>query len=415
MARRLVAHGHEATVVCASDDTRTAGDSVVDGVRVVRLAGGDFAVPHAESARAGLLKGYLRTVARYRSYREKIADRLEDLTETGRADIVEFPEYGNEAAVWMERKPKTPWIVRLHTPTMLDRKTVRRIQFRPHRWLRYRRAKEEYRALFAATAISACSGRLAEWVRRDADLGNRTIRTIYNPVDADAWARRHSTGSGQRPPPVEGPRAATGGAARESGRRRVVFAGSLVPSKGVPELVEAVRLLGRQGRRVDLALAGRGGAYARKLGARLRRDRELSPRVELRGFVTREALKGLYADASVVCLPSWWEALPMACLEAMASGAIVVGSSAGGMPEIIRDSVDGFLVPPRDHVALAERLAEALDMDAPRRLEMKRQALRRVQTTFDAGVIVPQMLEFYEDVISGKTKGVQPQMNAHGR
>ncbi|MGI9076489.1 MAG: glycosyltransferase [Gemmatimonadaceae bacterium] len=72
-------------------------------------------------------------------------------------------------------------------------------------------------------------------------------------------------------------------------------------------------------------------------------------------------LADLYRAADVFCLPSHWEGMSNAVLEAMASGLPVVTSSVAGHPEVITSFTDGILIPPRDSSALTEALRSVLD------------------------------------------------------
>src|SRR5438067_1348378 len=69
-----------------------------------------------------------------------------------------------------------------------------------------------------------------------------------------------------------------------------------------------------------------------------------------------EAMPDVYADADVFCLPSWWEAMPLSILEAMASALPVVASAVGDIPRLVDEGVTGYVVPARDPALLAEAL-----------------------------------------------------------
>jgi rhamnosyl/mannosyltransferase len=90
-----------------------------------------------------------------------------------------------------------------------------------------------------------------------------------------------------------------------------------------------------------------------------------------RGTLSLEALVEAYQAASVVVLPSTTESasLDMVLIEAMACGKPVIGSDVGGIPFVIDDSRDGYLVPPADAGALAGACLEILrapDLRPPR-------------------------------------------------
>lgn len=149
------------------------------------------------------------------------------------------------------------------------------------------------------------------------------------------------------------------------GKPRILYAGLLSPRKGVPELVRASRLLLDRGIDHELVLAGgtpdEGAEDERAARA------EDSPAASWIGPQPHEAMAGLYREADVFCLPSWWEAMPLSILEAMATGLPVVATAVGDVPRVVRPGETGLLVPPRDAAALADALAELLEDPDKRR------------------------------------------------
>jgi glycogen synthase len=320
---------------------------------------------------------------RYWSYRKNIADHLDTLIDKEEIDLVEFPEYGNEAAVWIKRRRGVPLVVRLHTPTALNRKTEKRISKYPFAWVKYHRAMQEYDLIKSADAITSCSKALAVWIKEDIEIENRNIEIIYNPINFSAWETNYSD-SYNIP----------------SRNQEIFFAGTIALAKGVEDLVEAVSLLRQRDKDLRLTAAGKLG----KLGRRLEKKRSNNPKVaswlRLMKNVPREQLTDCFAHASLVCFPSWWENFPMVCLEAMASGAIVLASSSGGMAEIIEDGADGFLVEPKDPLKLANKIEYILSLPEEKKLQIRKKAQEKIKTNFDMKVVLPKMLQFYEKVIS---------------
>jgi glycosyltransferase involved in cell wall biosynthesis len=82
--------------------------------------------------------------------------------------------------------------------------------------------------------------------------------------------------------------------------------------------------------------------------------------------VNQDRIRTLYAAADLFCLPSFAEGLPVVLMEAMAMEIPCVTTCITGIPELIRDGVDGLLVAPSDLEALVEALAKLMD-DAPLR------------------------------------------------
>jgi glycosyltransferase involved in cell wall biosynthesis len=211
------------------------------------------------------------------------------------------------------------------------------------------------------------------------------IEIVPNAVAASFWAPDDR--ASQRPASCDGP--------------TIFTAATVVAPKGIGELVEAVAMLRSRGCPARLVIAGKWGRLGRSLHARLRSRPELATWLRLCGHLPREQLRDHYRSADVVCFPSWWENCPCACLEAMASGAVVLGSSAGGMAEIIRDGRDGFLVPPHEPRILADRLAHLLALTQGERQRLRDSALDRIAASYDVNVVVPRLLACYRRVIDG--------------
>lgn len=146
---------------------------------------------------------------------------------------------------------------------------------------------------------------------------------------------------------------------------RFLFVGRLVRAKGLDVLLDALKLTPNH---IHLDVAG-DGWYKPAL---LRRTTELalSNRVQFHGWTDGAALSRLYQRCRAAVVPSVWpEPFGIVALEAMQHARPVVISSAGGLPEVVPDTVAGFVVPPFDVSALAARIAVlAEDADLARRM-----------------------------------------------
>ena len=135
----------------------------------------------------------------------------------------------------------------------------------------------------------------------------------------------------------------------------IVYLGRLITSKGIFETIQAVRILRDRGVEVRLTLAGSG---AEASAARQAIDAAgISDRVQLLAPVVGPAKQRLWQQAHVFALPTYFDGLPYALLEAMASGAVPVVSPVGAIPDVVRSEVHGLFVPPRDPQAVANALA----------------------------------------------------------
>jgi glycogen(starch) synthase len=142
--------------------------------------------------------------------------------------------------------------------------------------------------------------------------------------------------------------------AAPTGGAGIVFVGRLHAQKGVDTLVRAAALLPG----VPVTLAGDGPERAAV--ELLARQLGVTDRVRVTGFRPHREVPALLAGADVVVLPSRYEELGTALVEAMAAGRPVVASAVGGIPELVRDGVDGLLVPPGDPAALAGAIEKLL-------------------------------------------------------
>ena len=120
----------------------------------------------------------------------------------------------------------------------------------------------------------------------------------------------------------------------------------------------------------------------------------LDHRVHLTGRLTPADVRAALAQADVMFMPSQWEACPYACLEAMAAGKPIVASSAGGLPEILTNGVDGAIVEASDTEGYSDALLALLQQpDDARRLGQA--ARTTVSLRFGHDTIAEQMLRVY--------------------
>lgn len=161
-----------------------------------------------------------------------------------------------------------------------------------------------------------------------------------------------------------------------------VYVGRLVEEKGVFTLVRAAGSLHRQGLPFHLAMIGSAPEGQREALAKLAQEAGLGPETfSLREPTSRP--EDYYAAADAVVVPSEWaEPFGLAVIEAMASGAALVVSDAGILPQIAGDGQAGGVFPRGDADALAHRLQFLLS-NATVRAERAAAGLARVRASYD--------------------------------
>lgn len=368
-AHGLCAAGHRVTVVCASDDTREASSYKDGKVDVIRLKGGDFLIPQVEQP--SLLKKF-RTFYRFYSYRKRILQCLLQLKDV---DIVEVPEYGAEG--YYLKKLPIPVVTRLHTPMLLDHYNFSMQKAGIHNWQYYWQGKKELNLIAKSKYITSCSSSLKEWATQYTSVADKQIKVIYNPIQTKLWSQYQRKGTHHE-------------------IKRILFAGTICDWKGCGDLAEACRLLHEQTRiRFELHLIGKTGKYATELQEQYKQYEWF----HLIGKVPREELMRHYTTADVICFPSWWENMPMVCIEAMLCGGIVLGSRSGGMSEIIEEGKSGFLIEPHNPRQLADKIEQAFALPETEKTKISMNAKQRIQKAFSLDVITKQLIAYYEEVI----------------
>jgi L-malate glycosyltransferase len=165
------------------------------------------------------------------------------------------------------------------------------------------------------------------------------------------------------------------------------------PVKRIPDVVE---IFDRVRRRIAAKLLMIGDGPERTVAEWMVREKGLMGDVIFVG--KQNQVQTLLNCADVMLLPSEIESFGLAALEAMACGVPVVASRVGGIPEVIDDGVEGYLVPSHDVETMAER-ALAILTDADRREQMGRAARKRASTQFCSDKIIPLYEALYRRVL----------------
>ncbi len=179
----------------------------------------------------------------------------------------------------------------------------------------------------------------------------------------------------------------TGGA----GEIVIACMGRLGQRKGTYDLLEVFRRLAGERQDVRLVLGGDGEVERVRS---MVREQGLEGRVEVPGWLEGEAKEAVFERADVYALPSYNEGLPGSLLEAMAAGTPVITTPVGGIPELVEDGLNGYLVQPGDIDSLHGRLSRLCE-DTGLRAAMGAAARARVEEAFDVRKAVGDLLALY--------------------
>ena len=146
----------------------------------------------------------------------------------------------------------------------------------------------------------------------------------------------------------------------------VVFPARILGDKGAAEFVEAARILRRDGVAARFVMVGRTDPdNPTDVGEPAIRRWEAEGAVEWWGF--RDDMAAVLNQAHIVCMPSYREGLPRVLIEAAACGRAIVTADVPGCREIVRDGVNGLLVPVRDGAATAAAIRRLIEEPELRR------------------------------------------------
>jgi N-acetyl-alpha-D-glucosaminyl L-malate synthase BshA len=209
----------------------------------------------------------------------------------------------------------------------------------------------------------------------------KPIEAIPNFVDLSAYSPERGP---RDQPPLAKP-----------GQKILLHASNFRPVKRVSDVV---RIFERVTREVDAILLMVGEGPERSATQALARRLGVADRVRFLGVY--ESIVDIVARADVFLLPSELESFGLSALEAQACAVPVVGSDAGGLPEVVKHAETGFLLPVGDVEGMAARTLEILK-DDERRREMGQAGRRRAESLFGADRVVSQYERFYERVLAG--------------
>ncbi len=168
----------------------------------------------------------------------------------------------------------------------------------------------------------------------------------------------------------------------------VLYFGRVDRSKGILSLIKAAMPL----KHIPLYIAGEGEAASE---VQQIVDENACQHIHLLGFKQGDELRDLILNSMCTVLPSeWYENCPMSVLESFAYGKPVIGTTIGGIPELIENEVDGFLVPPGGTEALRDKLiwmSEHKDQAA----EMGKAGRKKMEEEFNADIHYEKIMNVY--------------------
>jgi len=178
------------------------------------------------------------------------------------------------------------------------------------------------------------------------------------------------------------------------GNRPVVFTlRGHEPQKGIEYLIKAVPLVLKEVPKTVFIIGGDGSL--RSYHESLAKELGVSENTLFTGYIPQEELPHFYAACDVFVIPSVVEAFGLVTIEAMACGKPVIGTNVGGIPDIIKDGVNGFLVEPKDVSVLAEKITILVN-DSNLSKRMGKAGRETAEKKFNSENRVVKIIELYK-------------------
>jgi glycosyltransferase involved in cell wall biosynthesis len=256
-------------------------------------------------------------------------------------------------------------------------------------------------------ALIAVSRAMKDLTASHYGVPGEKITVVYNGMDT-----RHFLEAAEKTAEVARLRRALA----PNGEKLIIFAGRLVPQKGIPALLESASQVFARFPRARYLIAGTvpgmpASELPRFFSERYPQRSEVWDKVKFLGMRPRQELALLYQAADVAVVPSLYEPFGYAAVEAMTAGLPVVASAVGGLPEVVIDGETGLLVPVHgggkgvnrvDAGKLAEAQLFLLD-NGPAAKQMGEAGKRRALREFNRERMAESVMKVYSNLVAGRT------------
>jgi glycosyltransferase involved in cell wall biosynthesis len=181
---------------------------------------------------------------------------------------------------------------------------------------------------------------------------------------------------------------------------KILFLSNLFTTKGVFDLIEACSLLKEKGYRFTCDFIGGEGDVNEEQFNNYVKQKKLTNQVKYLGKRFGKLKEMAYEQADVFVLPTYYpnECFPLVILEAMQHSLPVISTFEGGIPDMVKDGINGFLIPQRNVIALAERL-ELLVRYPLLRKQMGKDGRMKYENNFTLSIFEHKLLSILQDAI----------------
>lgn len=206
---------------------------------------------------------------------------------------------------------------------------------------------------------------------------NKNIKTLFNPINTLKFSSQSNN------------------IRKSKATNNVIYLSKLSSKKGVFDLLRTIPSVIKKISSAKFIICGNGMIDECR---RICEEKNISHSVEICGWVSGQEKIKLICNSDVFVLPSYYECLPVAIIEAMAAGLPIISTCVGGIPDIVEDGINGFLIQPGDIQALSDRIIKLLE-DRQLRNKMCELNEKKAKDKFDVNVVVKRLCSLYRELL----------------
>ena len=326
MSRLLAKMGQKTFVITETNDHPL--DYTDQGVHVFRIK---LMKSYFFDNVSGKVDGFIERL----KYSYTISKKINEVVSRYNIDIVESCEARAEGFWYFLFRKKPLLVIKLHTPEGIIFRLNRDSQSRDRQLIE----KLEEWWIHRANRLIGLSNSVVNLTWRYYGLKIRDIPIATNPVDIDLFKPYSSL--------------------NESNTINILYVGRLEFRKGVHVLIRAIPYVLEKFPCAKFIFIGNDCGMKYYLLNKIR-EFDINSCVEFLDQIPRNKLVDYYLRSTICVVPSLWENQPYAILEAMACGKPVIASNVGGIPEIIKDKINGMLFHPGSFLNLSKTIVDVL-------------------------------------------------------
>lgn len=291
----------------------------------------------------------------------------------GKFDIIEGPLWDGECLAY-NYKIGTPLVVRLQTPIFKSREILEKPEAKTVEFI-------EKKTLDKAILIPAISRNVAALISGHYKINKSKIRLCYLGIEVPKLKK----------------------AIFKKNSYKLLYVGRLEKRKGTCEFIESLNEILSKNQNITVDIVGRdipqapGNIYYKKYFEQII-DKKFKKRVRFYGFVNDKKLKQFYKKCDLFIAPSRYESFGLIFLEAYLYGKPVIGTTAGGIPELVKNSKTGILIEPNSPSQIANAVLKIFKSQSLRK-RMGEQAFNYVRSDFSVEQMVETSLNIYNEAI----------------